>query len=398
MSSIKPLALVFAFVTVAAASPAWGQLRTAADPGQTPGWTMTPTFVFSNAWDDNVILAGEGAETAGDAITILTPMLDGQYRARHHWLGFGYTGSFSAYHDLSELNTFDQQLRVDSRHQVSRRLTLQLHDNFAAVPTTEGVFLSGVPFLRTGSRLNDFGTLVTAALDARTTVSAGYSFEWVAFDQDAPFAEFLHGGKTHVFDGSIRRQVHQRVTVGADGSYRRSFVSNGGGRFDIVDALGYLSYQVTKTLAISGGFGFSHLTDFQEQTSQTGPSWNVSVVQRVQRATLSAGYIRSYVPAFGIGGTVQNQELNADVHMPVAKNRAYVQVGLSWRRNEPLTPGELDLRSLWFQSTAGYSVLRWLRVEAYYWRTQQDSQQAGGKMNRDRIGVQAVTSLPMRIK
>ena len=93
-----------------------------------------------------------------------------------------------------------------------------------------------------------------------------------------------------------------------------------------------------------------------------------------------------------------NQELNAAVHMPVAKNRAYVQLGLSYRRNEPLTPGELDLKSLWLQTTAGYSVLRWFRVEAYYWRTQQDSQQAGGKMNRDRIGVQVVTSLPMRIK
>jgi hypothetical protein len=124
----------------------------------------------------------------------------------------------------------------------------------------------------------------------------------------------------------------------------------------------------------------------------------VQVVQRVDRVTASAGYIRSYVPAFGVGGTVQNQELNADVHMPVARNRAYVQVGLSWRRNEPLTPGELDLRSLWFQATAGYSVARWFRLEGYYWRTQQDSQQAGGRMNRNRVGIQAVTSLPMRIK
>ena len=398
MVSIRLLGPVLAFVLTAGISPARAQLRAAADPGQTPGWTMTPTFVLSNAWDDNVILAGEGAETAADAITVITPMIDGQYRARHHWLGFGYTGSFSAYHDLSELNTFDQQLRVDTRHQLSRRLTLQVHDNFAAVPTTEGIFLSGVPFLRTGSRLNDFGALVSAALDARTTVSAGYSFEWVAFDQDAPYAEFLHGGTTHVFDGSIRRQVHQRVTIGADAAYRRALVSNGGGRFDIVDVLSYLSYQATKTLAISGGFGFSRLKDFQEQTSQTGPSWHVQVVQRVDRVTASAGYIRSYVPAFGVGGTVQNQELNADVHMPVARNRAYVQVGLSWRRNEPLTPGELDLRSLWFQATAGYSVARWFRLEGYYWRTQQDSQQAGGRMNRNRVGIQAVTSLPMRIK
>ena len=133
-----------------------------------------------------------------------------------------------------------------------------------------------------------------------------------------------------------------------------------------MDALGYLSYQVTKTLAISGGFGFSHLTDFQEQTSQTGPSWNVSVVQRVQRATLSAGYIRSYVPSFGLGGTVQNQELDADVPCRSPRTAPTSRSGCPGARNEPLTPGELDLRSLWFQTSAGYSVHRWLRVEAYY--------------------------------
>ena len=397
MAAIKLTALVLVIVA-AGPLPALAQLRTTADPGQTPGWTITPTFVLSNAWDDNVILAGEGAETSGDGITILTPILDAQYRARYHWLAFGYTGSFSAYHDLSELNTFDQQLRVDTRHLLSKRVTLQLHDGFASVPTTEGIFLSGIPFLRTGSRLNDFGARVSVALDAHTTLTGGYSFQWVAFDKDAPFAEFLHGGQAHGFDGSLRRQVAKRITVGGDFSYRRALVSDDAGRFDILDGAGFVSIQATRTLTLSGGLGFSRLKDFQELTSQTGPSWNVNLVQRIERATLSAGYVRSYVPSFGLGGTIQNEELNADVHMPVAKNRAYVQVGLSWRRNEPLTPGELDLKSLWFQTTAGYSVMRWLRLEGYYWRSQQDSQVAGGRMNRNRIGVQAVTSLPMRIK
>jgi len=391
------LALAAALVLGALVSPAAGQLRAAADPGQTPGWTMTPTFVVSTGWDDNVILAGEGAETAGDGISIFTPTFDAQYLGRHNWIGLGYTGSFSAYYDLTELNTYDQRLRVDTRHQLSRRVTLLLRDNFAAVPTTEGLFLSGVPFVRTGSKLNDLGTQVILALDEHMTLSGGYSFEWVEFDRDAPNSEFLHGGRTHVADASLRRRVARRVTIGADGSYRRALITDGG-RVDIFDAQGYLSFQVTKALSISGGAGFSRLRDFQRRETRTGPAWNISLVQRVERVTASLGYVRSYVPAFGIGGTVQNQELTADVHMPIARNRAYVQLGLSYRRNQPLTPGEPDLKSLWFQSTIGYSVLRWFRLEGYYWRTQQDSQQAGGRVNRDRIGVQAVTSLPMRIK
>ena len=392
--AIKHLALALALTAWPAAASA--QLLTAAEPGQTPGWTWTPTFVFSNAWDNNVILAGEGSETTGDAVTVLTPALDAQYRGRYHWLGLGYTGSFSAYHELSELNSFDQQIRVDTRHRLSKRLTLQLHDGFAAVPTTEGIFLSGVPFLRTGSRLNDFGANVSVAMDARTTVTAGYSLEWVSFNKDTPF--ILNGGTAHGFAAGVRHQLQRRLTIGADGTYRRALVADVEDRFDILDVSSHVSYQATKTLTVSGGLGFTRLTDFSREVSQSGPSWSVNVVQRLSRATASAGYVRSYVPSFGLGGTIQNEELNADLHMPVIRNRAYVQGGLSWRRNEPLTEGGIELKSLWLQATAGYSFRRWFRLEGYYSRTQQDSQLAGGRMHRDRLGVQAVTSLPMRIK
>jgi hypothetical protein len=84
--------------------------------------------------------------------------------------------------------------------------------------------------------------------------------------------------------------------------------------------------------------------------------------------------------------------------MPFARNRLYWQAGLSWRRNEPLTPGAPSLQSLWLQTSAGYSFERWLRLEAYYWRSQQDSQLSGGRVDRNRVGVQVVTAAPMRFR
>jgi hypothetical protein len=121
-------------------------------------------------------------------------------------------------------------------------------------------------------------------------------------------------------------------------------------------------------------------------------------VQRLDRVTVSGSYARSYVPSFGLGGTLQNQELDASLHMPLARNRIYWESGFSWRRNQPLPPSEQALKSLWFQNWVGYSVQRWLRIEGYYWRSQQDSEFAGGRVDRDRIGIQLVTTMPMRIQ
>jgi len=108
--------------------------------------------------------------------------------------------------------------------------------------------------------------------------------------------------------------------------------------------------------------------------------------------------LRSFVPSFGIGGTVQNEEFNAGLTVPAARNRLYWRGGLSWRQNESLTPGVAPLRSLWLETSIGYSLQRWLRVEGYYSRDRQDSQLAGGRVDRNRVGVQIVSVTSMRLR
>ena len=115
--------------------------------------------------------AGRGAPTTSDSVTILSGSADGQYRGRHNWIGFGYTGALSLYRTLDTLNSFDQQARLETRHVLSPRLTLKLRDSLALVPTTDAIPLSGIPFVRTGSRLENASADLSLAVSARTVVS-----------------------------------------------------------------------------------------------------------------------------------------------------------------------------------------------------------------------------------
>jgi hypothetical protein len=387
-----------ALVLLAGTLPVAAQTFREADPGRTPGWVFTPTFVFSVAHDDNVTLAGHQAPTASDTLTVLTPVTDVQYRGRHNWIGAGYDGSWSVYHTLDQLNAYDQNLRFDSRHDLNRRVALLFHEQYSLHPTTDVVELLGVPFLRTGSRLNDARGEIKVLAARHTSISASYSHELVKFEENPEFAQFLHGGHAHAISGGLDQQLSPRFTLGAHYNFRRAIVADEGGQFDMMDGSGTFSYEATPSTTVSGSLGIARLTDTKSLTTKTGPSWSASVEQRLARATASAAYVRSYVPSFGLGGMLQNQEFTANVRMPLSRNRLYWQGGLAWRRNEPVTTAELPLKSLWFQTWVGYAVERWLRIEGYYWRSQQDSQAPGGRVDRDRVGIQLVTARPMRIQ
>jgi len=385
---------------VLAAPPAWAQfpLQEVREPGQTPGWTLTPSVGLSSGWDSNVSMVGVDEPETNGSLSVISPSIEAAYLAKKHWFGAGYTGSFSLYHQLEGLNTFDQYLRVDTRHLLSKRVTLNLHDSFAAVPTTDAIMLSDLPFVRTGSRMNDAGASLSVALDARTKATANYDFTWVAFDERSPYAGLLRGGTAHAFGGGVQRQMGARWSLGGSASYQRTLMARFGQGVGIVEGFGTVAYDATRTLSLSASLGVSHVGATNRNTARTGPAWNVSAVQRFRRATLSGAWSRSFVPAFGLGGSIQNEQVDVVLAMPVARNRLYWQAGLSWRRHDPLLAEELTRHALWLQTSVGYAVHRLVRLEAFYARSQQDSLRPGGKVHRDRLGVQVVTSKPMRIK
>ena len=67
-------------------------------------------------------------------------------------------------------------------------------NSVASVPTTELSQFIAIPFVRTGSRLDAMDGGIEVAFTKRTSMAAGYTFEWVDFDHSQPGAEGLFGG------------------------------------------------------------------------------------------------------------------------------------------------------------------------------------------------------------
>ena len=59
---------------------------------------------------------------------------------------------------------------------------------------------------------------------------------------------------------------------------------------------------------------------------------------------------------------------------------------------------DVERRSTWINSTLGYALQRWVRLEGYWAFTRQDTRRAGGQINRNVIGAQVSISEPVRIR
>jgi hypothetical protein len=227
-----------------------------------------------------------------------------------------------------------------------------------------------------------------------------YHFQWFEFDRTAvPISAFLQGGHSHTITLGARQSLNSRVKVGGDYTVQLATVGQQleVGGFTIQNVEGVVSYQATPTVVIDGGAGLSHV-QFPGETARTGPAGHVALRKRSEYALLSVSAMRSFVPAFGFGGSIQNQELLASMRVPFSRNRAFVDAGLSWRQSEPVLQRELGLKAVVLQTTVGYAFQRWLRLEAFYNGAFQQSTVVGGRIDRNRIGVQVVTARPMRLK
>ena len=368
------------------------------DPRPSPGWTLTPMFVFSQASDSNVTLAGEGTPTIADKVAALTPSIDLGYLGRQATFNAGYTGSATRYFTVNALDTFDQRLYANLKHQVVRRVQIFAQDSAGWMPTTDTFLLAGVPFVRVGSRIETLEAGVTVAITRATETSAGYRFEWVDFDRTNPLASQLLGGHTNGVFGTVRHQLAPRLFIGATYDIRRAIVAAGLQQFDIDNAEGNVEYHVSPVMVIAGGLGIARIAgSLPSLDSRVGPSWHAGMNYRFDRALAYANYLRSFVPSYGLGGTIQNQELSVGARLPIAfRDRLVVGGSYAWRRNDPLAITANRLTSQWLDVNGSYSLAPWLRIEGFYSRSTQDSHLGG--VLQDRVGVQVVTLAPMRFK
>jgi hypothetical protein len=379
-----------------------------------PGWVFTPAFSVAETWDNNVLLAGDGSELAEDFLTVFTPRGALGYRGRRLTLQLDYQASYQLYQQLTALNAFDQRSNVGFRHRLTPALTIFARNSFSKSPTTDQIELPGVEFRRQGVMMDDVRTGFDAQLTKRTSLTGAYTFQWVDFDENEilPVNGLTRGGHAHGASARLERSLSSRLTFGGEYDLRRGTVDEVN-EFDVQNALGTVDWRLSKQLQLSAGAGVSWLSADREDSRRSAPAFRADLSGTGQRFGWNVGYRRAFLPSYGFGGTFENQEFSAGFLAALTRRLDWSGT-LAYRVNDPLvrstttlvpldgsTPivqNDLSLESLWLRSAIGYRATRWIRVEAFYAGVLQDSQRAGGKVNRSRLGVQVVTSTRMRVR
>jgi len=394
ISRLTTAALVVLCTAVVAHAQAFDEFDPAA-----PGWVMTPGVALGATFDDNPVLAGHGSENPNDTITSVAPSLDLTFRGKHTVFSAAYNGALVRYRTLNEFNSFDQGARLELRQQASRRVGFNLRNYYSASPTTDVVQVAGLPFIRTGTRQNEFIGGTTIQATRFLELSGSYRFQWLEFERPESFTTpLLDGGRTHAFTVGAMQAVDTHVKVGGSYTYQHAIVGAVGEVFDIQNGEGTVAVQLSPTVSLDAGAGFSHLSLPDGLGSRTGPAGRVALRKSTRHAMYMVSAMRSFVPAFGFGGSLRNSEISGGVRVPFAGTRGFVQGNVAWRDSEPVLVGELGLSAVWLETTLGYGLQRWLRLEVFYSGAFQDTTAEGGRIDRNRVGVQLVTLRPMRIQ
>ena len=121
---------------------AQAQAPTASRGTPPPGWVFTPAIAVAESWDNNVLLATEGSESAGDFATAVSPRGVLGYRGRYTDFSLDYRGSYQFYQELTELNAYDQRANASFTRRLSPTLNVFARNSLTKSPTTDDVALA----------------------------------------------------------------------------------------------------------------------------------------------------------------------------------------------------------------------------------------------------------------
>jgi hypothetical protein len=399
------LAMWSAAIVLAAAAPAAAQYAVAssgATSGAAPGWTFTPSMTVTETYDDNVslfdvhIAPGEN----NDTVTGFGPGADLRYTGAHTTFGVGYNGSMLAYRTFDTLNRWAQRGELEFKRQQSARLFFDANAHAESVPTTDALIFGGLPYRRTGAKTADARGTVEYRFNARDGVTATGGYQIMKFDSATVVDNILQGGHALEAEGGWRHSISERLNLGAQYGIRRAVVVGDTTAFVIHSIQGAVDYALSPSWSVAALAGVSILASNSQAEGQAGPAVRFTVSHHRESLTLRAWYLRAYTPSFAFGGTVTSQELAFGLRTPLFHSRQwYTDQSAEFRDDEPLTNAldQLPLRSFRTNSVVGYSPQPWIRIEGFYSRVQQSTLRVGGQVYRNRIGVQIVTSKPMRM-
>lgn len=406
------ISLIVAVGMALIAHPTGAQERlgsSAPDQQYRAGWTFTPTIGVGETYDTNVSLFSQGHTGNEDYIATVFPGADLRYVGKHSLVGMSYSGSFLDYRRFSALNRWDQRAKLELRHQPSARLTWYGYSTGALLPTTDLIDLGGIPYRKTGAKTVDGRGGVEYAISARNTITSSASYQVVSFDRPEDAADILRGGRILESMTAWRRKTTARTAIGADYSLRRATISGDREAFVFHTSEAALDYELSPLWSFRGAAGVVYLQQTAVTDARVGPAWRAALERAHAGTTFHVGYLRTYIPSFGFGGTVQSQEVVAGFRTPLFGSRHfYLDSSGVFRDNQPLTGviadpltgivEQLPLRSLRMHTILGWQPQPWVRLEAFYSLIQQTSLRAGGYLDRNRVGFQVVTSKPMRMQ
>ncbi|MCU1382832.1 MAG: hypothetical protein JWL71_1529 [Acidobacteria bacterium] len=375
------------------------------------GWTFTPTIGVAETYDTNVSLFSEGHQGNDDYVATVFPGADLHYIGQHSMLDVDYSGSFLDYRTYPALNRWEQRAKLELRHQQSAHLAWFGHGAAALLPTTDLIDLGGIPYRQTGAKTADARGGVEYAISGRDLVTQSLSYQVVAFDRPDATADILRGGRILESMTTWRRKVSARAAVGADYSFRRAIVSGDVEPFDFHTTEAAVDYALSPMWSVRGGAGVVYLQQTSLTDARVGPAWRIAFERQHARTTFHVGYLRTFIPSFGFGGTVQAQDAGIGFRMPLFHaRRVYLDSSAVFRDNQPLTANgvisdpltgvveQLPLRSLRTHTILGWEPQPWVRLEVFHSLVQQTSLHVGGYIARNRVGFQIVTSKPMRMQ
>jgi hypothetical protein len=298
------------------------------------------------------------------------------------------------------------------RQQQSARLTWFGHGTAALLPSTDLIDLGGIPYRKTGAKTADARGGVEYVVGSHNTITSSASYQYIAFDRsDEADNAILRGGRIFESANAFRHRVSERIAIGGDYAFRRAVVTGDQEPFDFHTTEAALDYEISPSWSFKGGAGIVYLQQTTFTEARMGPAWRLSLDRARAGRTFHIGYLRTFIPSFGFGGTVQSQDVGVGVRTPLFHaRRLYADASAVFRDNQPLTGvgvisdpvtgvvEQLPLRSLRVHTILGWEPEPWARLEVFYSRVQQSSLRAGGYLDRNRVGFQIVTSKPMRMQ
>ena len=369
----------------------------------TPGWTFTPGAALGGSWDSDIQV---GDDSVTDAlfkkwVGIANPYAELDYNGRHSHVNFGYSGSFEKYwsHEL----LWEQRGKAGVHRILSPRVDVSANASYAAVPTTDRLQLvnGSVPFAQVNSRWIDAGGGIGWQTSPRINVFGNYRFERVALDEPPNSAEFftLRDGYSHEPSLGFTRDFTSRLAIGATARFRRDHVGEGED-FDVRTLTGEFTYRWNAATSISGGGGASQLyTVSLGEIESTSPTYHAGFERRLRTFSLGAHYSYGFEQLYGIGTLAKTDTFSGNAFVPLGDRLYYLNVTAAYTRNTPIRDLGigLDLQTVWTDATVGRQLAPRLRAEAYISMAHQD---AIGResSSRVRVGIQIVTSKPLRIQ